>query len=298
MVPVYNSTETLDALYHATDAAIDKNKYSFEIVFVDDHGKKESWKKLEEIKQQYPDTVRIIRLSKNFGQNSATLCGIDHSKGEYIVTIDDDMEFHPNDIPLLLKKMEADNDDVVYGVFEKGPKKSMRTIGRRILFFLLSKFENGGNIGSSFRLIKRNIVEKINQHNQDHLFINQIISWYTNDIDYVKVSHHKRKDGKSGYTVGKLIGIGLKLLFYYSSFPLKILIYFSFLTAIISFVFAAYYFIQQLTVGSEPGYSSVIVSIFAGTSIIMLGIGVLSIFVNRIYNSRIKKPNYSIKKFQ
>jgi hypothetical protein len=163
---------------------------------------------------------------------------------------------------------------------------------------LLNKFENGRSVGSSFRLIKRNIVERINHHNQDHLFINQIISWYTSDIAYQLVSHHPRKHGKSGYTVKKLLGIGLRLVFYYTNFPLKMIIYISFVTAVVTFGFAMYYLIQQLTIGSEPGYSSVIVAIFAGTSMIMLGIGVLAVFVNRIYDSRIKKPNYSIKKVQ
>lgn len=298
VVPVYNSTETLAELYVAICESVDYSKYNLEVIFVDDHGSNESWKRLEEIKENNTNSVKIIRLSKNFGQNSSTLCGIDHAAGEMVITIDDDMEFHPKDIVELLKKADENNSDVVYGVFNKAPKKSLRAFGRRILFFLLNKLENGATIGSSFRLIKRNIVEKINHHNQDHLFINQIISWYTSDIDYVNVEYHQRKDIKSGYTFRKLLSIGLKLVFYYTSFPLKLIIWFSFLTAIVSFGFAVYYFIQKITVGTLVGYSSLIVSIFVATSIIMLGIGVLAIFVNRIYNSRIKKPNYSIKKIK
>jgi hypothetical protein len=167
-----------------------------------------------------------------------------------------------------------------------------------MLFFILERFENGANVGSSFRLIKKHVVEKINYHNQDHLFINQIISWYTSDIDYVTIEKTTRADIKSGYSMPKLIGIGLRLLFYYTSFPLRLIIYFSFLTAVVSFSFAVYYFIQKITVGTLQGYSSMIVAIFVGTSVIMFSIGVLSIFVNRIYNTRVKKPNYSIKKMK
>lgn len=298
VVPVYNSTGTLTELFSAIQESIDRSKYALEVIFVDDHGTNESWKHLEEIKSNHPSMVKIIRLSKNFGQNSSTLCGIDHAKGDIVITIDDDMEFHPKDIAELLRKAEENNSDVVYGVFTKAPKKSLRAFGRRILLFTMNKMENGATIGSSFRLIKRNIVEKINHHNQDHLFINQIISWYTSDIDYVNVEYQQRKDVKSGYTFGKLLGIGFKLVFYYTSFPLKMIIYFSFLTAIVSFIFATYYFIQKITVGTQSGYTSLIVSIFVATSIIMIGIGVLAIFVNRIYNSRIKKPNYSVKKIK
>ena len=298
VVPVYNSSATLEELFAEICLSIDPTKYHLEVIFVDDHGNIESWEKLEDLKKHHPDKVKIIRLSKNFGQNSSTLCGIDHANGEIVITIDDDMEFHPKDITLLIQKADENQSDVVYGIFEKAPQKSIRSIGRRFLFFFLNRVENGASIGSSFRLMRRSVVDKINHHNQDHLFINQIISWYTSDIDYVNVEYQKRKDVESGYTFGKLINIGLKLVFYYTSFPLKVIIYFSFLTAITSFVFAAYYFIQKVTVGTMVGYSSMIVYLFVGTSIIMLGIGVLAVFVNRIYNSRIKRPNYSIKKMR
>lgn len=296
VVPVYNSANTLEKLCSLIIESINQSIYDLELIFVDDHGGLNTWEKLTEIKNKYPTIVKIIRLSKNFGQNSSTLCGIDASKGDIVITIDDDLEFHPQDINILLQKAEENGSDVVYGVLKKAPRGSVRSIGRKFLFFLLNKMENGANIGSSFRLINRHIVEKINHHNQDHLFINQIISWYTSDVDYVLVEYHHQPNGKSGYTIGKLVKIGLRLVFYYTSFPLKVVIYFSFLSALVSFVFALFYLIQKITIGTMAGYSSLIISLFVATSIIMMSIGVLSVFVNRIYNSRIKRPNYSIKK--
>jgi glycosyltransferase involved in cell wall biosynthesis len=298
VVPVYNSAATLHELYRAIMESIDTEMYQPEIIFVDDHGVPEVWQKLEELKQQHPTRVKIIRLAKNFGQNNATLCGIDYAMGDWVITIDDDLEFDPKYINDLLQKADETGADVVYGVFKKQPGVSFRSLGRKFLFFILDRFENGANVGSSFRLIKKHVIEKINYHNQDHLFINQIISWYTSDIDYVTIEKTQRAGVKSGYSIPKLIGIGLRLLFYYTSFPLRLIIYFSFLTALVSFSFAVYYFIQKVTVGTLEGYSSMIVSIFVGTSVIMFSLGVLSIFVNRIYNTRVKKPNYSIKKIR
>lgn len=298
VVPVYNSAATLHELYQAIMDAIDQQVYELEIIFVDDHGVPEVWQKLKEIKQEHPTRVKIIRLAKNFGQNNATLCGIDHALGDWVITIDDDLEFDPKYINHLLQKAHETEADVVYGVFKKQPGFSIRTLGRKVLFFVLDRFENGANVDSSFRLIKKHVVEKINYHNQDHLFINQIISWYTSDVEYVVIEKTERVGVKSGYSMSKLIGIGLRLLFYYTSFPLRLIIYFSFLSALVSLGFAVYYFIQKVTVGTLQGYSSMIVSIFVGTGIIMFSIGVLSIFVNRIYNTRVKKPNYSIKKMK
>jgi glycosyltransferase involved in cell wall biosynthesis len=296
VVPVYNSSSSLNELVKLIHDSIDRNFYELELILVDDHGNLETWEKLEEIKKQYSNTVRIIRLSKNFGQNNATLCGIDQSKGEMVITIDDDLQFDPQYIPQLIKKAEENNSDVVYGTFAKSKGLSLRNVGRNGLFFILRKFENNANPGSSFRLIRKHIVERINFHSQDHLFINQIISWYTSDISYATIEKSDRKNGKSGYSIFQLVGIGLKLIFYYTSIPIRLVVYFAFLTSMVSLVFAIYYFIQKITVDSVPGYSSVIVSIFAATSVIMAGIGVLGIYVNRIYNTRIRKPNYSIKK--
>jgi glycosyltransferase involved in cell wall biosynthesis len=296
VIPVYNSGAMLDELTRMVIQSMDRTEYGLEIIFVDDHSEAATWEKLEQLKKLYPETIRIIRLAKNFGQNNATLCGIDHAKGDWVVTIDDDLQFDPKHIPLLIQSANDHASDVVYGVFPRSKSFSLRTLGRNFLFFMLKKLENNANLGSSFRLISKHIVEKINFHNQDHLFINQIITWYTSDITYVTVEKSDRKNGRSGYSLFKLFCIGLKLIFYYTSIPIRLIIYFSFLTSLVSFGFAAYYFIQKITVGTMVGYSSVIVSIFAGTSVIMAGVGVLGIYVNRIYNTRIKKPNYSIKR--
>lgn len=298
VVPVYNSVETLEELVKELLNHVKPHTDLREIILVDDYSKKPTIEKLKEVKKQFPELIKIIRLSKNFGQNNATLCGIDHAQGEFVVTIDDDMDFHPKDILQLIDKAKEEDLDVVYGVYKKSSGFSLRSIGRKSLFFVLNRFEQGFNVGSSFRLISRNVVNRINHHNQDHLFINQIISWYTQDVGYVKLDKQEKRQSKSGYSIGGLVTIGFRLMFYYTSLPLKLIIYFSFITAIISFGFGLYYFIQKITVGSLAGYSSLIISLFAATSVIMLGIGVLSLFVNRIYNSRVKRPNYSIKRIK
>src|SRR5688572_10623309 len=168
VVPVYDSGSTLDELVQLIHHSVDGNHYNLEVILVDDHGNMDTWKKLEEIKRYYSGTVHIIRLSKNFGQNNTTLCGIDQSKGELVITIDDDLQFDPKYIPELIKTAEENAADVVYGNFPKAKGLSLRNWGRSFLFFILRTFEKNANLGSSFRLIRRHIVEKINLHNQDH----------------------------------------------------------------------------------------------------------------------------------
>lgn len=296
VVPVYNSTGVLAELCREIRNVCLGEQWSYEILLVDDRGKDEVWQHMKEIKQEHGAGVRIIRLSKNFGQNNATLCGIDHALGEWIVTIDDDMEYHPENIKSMMQLADEKNADVVYGFYKSSAPFSLKQLGRKTMLYLLKKAENGGNLGSSFRLIHTRIAEKLRQHSQDHLFINQVISWYTGDVEYYPVERKNNAQKPSGYSTWKLLGIGIRLIFFYTSLPLKLIIYFSFLAACVSFGFALFYFIQKLTLGAELGYTSIIVSIFLGTSIMMVAIGVLAIFVNRIYQSRIRRPHYFVKR--
>jgi len=295
VVPVYNSQDTLYDLLQGIMNAVNRKMYNLEVIFVDDYSNIIVWSKLKELKSQFPDIIHIVRLTRNFGQNNATLCGLELAKGEWVITIDDDLEFDPADIPKLLQTALYANSDVVYGVV-KHKGLNARSLGRRLLFFVLRRFENGANLGSSFRVIHRSIINHILQHNQDHIFINQLISWYTKDVEYVEIIKSEKYKKRSGYNFFSLIRMGLRIIFYYTSLPIKLVVYFSFLVAIICLVFAFYYVIQKLTIGTLQGYSSMIVAVFASTAIIMISIGVLGIFVNRIYNNRIKKPNYSVKR--
>lgn len=293
VVPVYRSVETLEPLYTGICAVMTDLKLSYEVIFVEDSGEDASWFELLRLKELHGDHISCIRLSRNFGQNSATLCGIDEAKGEKVITIDDDLETNPSEIKKLILFHNESQADVVYGKYAEQNTSWIRRVGAKLVKKLFTRSQGGSSIGSSFRLIDRHIVEKIRFHSQDHLFINQIIGWYTLNAKFVEVKHSPRQAGKSGYSLWKLIILSLRLLIYYTSLPLKLMVLLCALTSVAIVVMTVYYVYFQLETGTT--IDIFMISVLAAMTIIAASIAVFGVYINRIYASRVKKPNYAIK---
>lgn len=294
VIPVYNSQDTISDVCTIIQNKMHEMSWDFEIILVDDHSNTETKKITESLKEKFKDKMQLFRLAKNFGQNSATLCGIANAKGNLVVTLDDDLDYRPEEVIPIIQAFMQSEADVIYG-FQKN-SSTIRKWGRNIIaYFLYQSKESYSTLGSSFRVMSKDIADKVKKHAQDHAFINQIISWYTSDIAYYEISKTPKRKSKSGYSILELIKIGLRLIFFYSSFPLKAIMFFSFISALISFVIGLYYLIIKLSKGAPLGYTSTIVSILFGSSLILFSIGVLAAFIKRIYEARIKKPNFSIK---
>lgn len=289
VIPVFKSTDSLIELQKSIDAFMKKRAYQYESIFVEDSGSKASWQVLVKLKEEYPLQVKIVQLSRNYGQNGATLCGLDLSSGFQVITIDDDLQYHPNEIEKLIQKKKENNLDVVYGSPKKNNVSFLRKYGGALIKLLFSKSQGGSSVGSSFRLLDQSIVAKLKNHAQDHLFINQVITWYTTQFGFVEIEHNPRSNGKSGYSLFNLIGISIRLLFYYSSFPLKLLS----LIGILGFLFLLagsfyHYFNHSIT------WNDFLIQF--SLSIILGGIGLLAVYLSRIFSSRVPKPTYSVRK--
>lgn len=292
IVPVYNSVDSLEKIYLGVELLMKELNHSFEVIFVEDNGKEESWVKLLDLQKRFPSTISIIKLTKNFGQNGATLCGIDFANGEKLITIDDDLQINPTEIKKLILHQNSYHSDIVYGIYKNENLGLIKKWGSNFVKSLFLKSEGGSSIGSSFRLINSNITKYLKRHSQDHLFINQIITWYTSDIQYVEIDHNLRPEGNSGYSFLKLVKIGLRLIFFYSSIPLKIMIAVCVIFSVIAFLLAGFYIYKHFVFGEGLGFL-VIVSI--AISLILASISTIGIYLNRIYSSRVRKPSYAIK---
>ena len=294
VVPVYRSVETLAPLYERTAAVLQKHGLSFEVLFVEDGGPIESWKALLRLKKQYPDTVTIIRLGRNYGQNAATVCGITNARGARVVTIDDDLQTPPEEISKLLHAYDEWNSEVIFGVVAKQQNPLIKRLGSTFIKKIFDLVD-GADLGSSFRHIDSDLKKKLVQQNHDQLFLNQVIHWYTDDIRKVEVEHDMRSEGKSGYSLLGLVGIAFRLIFFYTDFPLRAMTVIGLLIAVTCFGFGIYFVYEKLVIGTEAGFASIITSIFFTTGIIMLCLSILGAYISRIYADRIRKPVYSIK---
>lgn len=297
VIPVYNSEHTLEELFQRVKTFFENfdPQVSFELIFVDDFSKDGSWEVLKKLKKKNPHVVKIIRFAKNYGQHNALLCGLRHSSGNRAITMDDDLQHAPEDINLLIKTMEETNADLVYGI-GGGKHSPTRRIGSK-LYKKSSKYIDGKyGEGSSFRLMDSSLLKKISNHHQHFVFIEELLFWYTEDIELVPVGHYPRKFGKSGYSANKIFRQIVNISINYSNWPLKLMIYGGAVFSLISFLLGVYFILKKIIFDSVvPGFTALIVAIFFSTSLLLLCFGIVGKYLNNIYDVLNEKPAYSIK---
>ena len=298
IVPVYNSELTLRELFEDINRVFYQLNLRHEIIFVEDGSRDNSWKVLTEIKNSDPEKVRAIKFSKNFGQHNATFCGLEHARGICIITIDDDLQVKPDEIRKLITAYSEKSSDLVYGYFSNKKHSLLRNIGSKLLKSSGKFFNDSPGEGSSFRLFSKELSDKIITHSQNFVFIDELLLWYTDDIAFVKVDHHRRKNNQSGYSNMKLFKLTANLIIYYSALPLKIMIWGGFTFSVITFLIGLRFIIRKIFFHHPPpeGYTSIIVTVLFSTSIIIFSLGIIGEYLNRIYMVQNKKPPYSIKK--
>jgi len=296
IVPVYNSESTLEELFVRTKTVFETMGKPFEIVFVDDCSQDKSWEILTSLKKQYPALIIAIRLSRNFGQHNAVFCGLEHAQGSLMITMDDDIQVPPEEIPKLIVSFDEKDADLVYGYFGKKKHSLFRNFGS---FFIKKSsrllLQSPGQ-GSSFRLFTSELAKNILKHNQHFMYIDELLLWYTGNIAFVLVDHQKRTFSHSGYSTWKLMKLSFNIVIYYTAVPLRIMTYGGFILSILSFILAIRFIINKLIHDVPLGYTSLIVAILFSTSIIMLCLGMIGEYLTRIYQVQNKKPPYSIKK--
>jgi glycosyltransferase involved in cell wall biosynthesis len=293
-VPVYNSEGSLKELCDRIIAAL--QSYTFEIILVDDASTDYSWQVIMTIKKEYPAIIKAIRLSENYGQHKALICAFSHCRGAYIVTIDDDLQFDPQDILKLIQKQQESSAEVVYGIFKNNEHSYIRRLGSNSIKQYSKHKDNNNWNGSHFRLISKDIITTIiSEYRNVFIFIDEVLHWITVSFATVEVQHYPRKVGKSSYTFGKLVKLYLNLLTDYSAIPLKVMIYSGFVFSIISFLVGLYFLYRKLMYAVPLGYTSVIVAITFCSGIIVLFLGVIGQYLYKIYASQQNKPLYNIK---
>jgi glycosyltransferase involved in cell wall biosynthesis len=296
IVPVYNSELSLPELVERLDKVLNETGKRFELIFIDDGSQDKSWNVLQELKKQYPEKLTAVRLAKNFGQHSATFCGFTYASGNYIITIDDDLQSPPEEIPKLIKQMEESDAELVYGISPRKKHSLLRNLGslyfKKMSSFFLGKREEG----SSFRLISKNITDKIIVNQKYFVYIDEILNWYTDYVRLVTVEHHKRKYKRTGYSNWKIWGLLANLMFYYTIAPLKLMVFGGLIFSVFFFILSMYFIYRKIIHDVPLGYTSVIVAILFSTSLILLSLGVIGEYLSRIYNVQNQKPLYSVKK--
>jgi undecaprenyl-phosphate 4-deoxy-4-formamido-L-arabinose transferase len=216
IIPSFNGGEALRVLTQKINETL-SGKYSYELLFIFDDGTKRTWQIIKELRSEYPDYIKAYRLARNYGQHRAILFGFSRALGDFVVTIDEDMQHNPADILKLVKKQKDDNYDIVYGKFTNLQHNRIRKIISAILrevmnHFIPNLYENY----SPYRLIRRDIARRSLSTVCTYIFIDDFLSRITQNIAFVNIDHYKRMEGESSYKFIKLVKHGIFILLAYS----------------------------------------------------------------------------------
>jgi polyisoprenyl-phosphate glycosyltransferase len=295
IVPVFNSDSTLQELFSRIKSVFGKIGKTFEVVFVDDGSDDNSWTVVKDLKKEHGELIHAAKLTKNFGQHNAILCGISLSQGNAIITIDDDLQVPPEEIPALIDLYHSGGHELVYGIFYKKHHALWRNMGSMFIKKYSQIIKKRKGKGSAFRIFSGSISKQLLSHQQEFVYIDELLLWYTDDIGFVKVQHDPRKEKKSGYTFSRIFNLMFNLMIYYTALPLKMMVYGGFISSILTFFVGVYFIVKKVYFHAPHGYTSIIVAILFSTSVIILSLGIIGEYLHRIYKMQNQKPPYSIK---
>ena len=295
IVPVYNSEPSLSDLNNRLVSVL-KNlvEDKFEIIFVNDGSTDSSWSILKQFAANQNNIV-AINLTRNFGQHNALMCGFKLARGSYIITIDDDLQIPPEEMVKLFQAIQ-EGHDVVYGIYGKKEHSIFRNFGSKLIQFVFRKTFNVDFEISAFRIMTKQIVEKMLSYEKSFSFIDGLIVWHSTCIHNISVAHNPRQYGISGYSLKKLLILALNMLTNFSIVPLQIASLSGIVFAFSGF-FLGFFFLLKKLIYDIPvsGFTStvVILTIFSGVQ--LLTVGILGEYIGRIHINVNNRPQYAIR---
>jgi undecaprenyl-phosphate 4-deoxy-4-formamido-L-arabinose transferase len=299
VIPVYNSTATLPELLERLTLVLADRAGAYEVVAVDDASRDDSWAVLEALQERH-DHLVAIAMSRNFGQHAALLAGIRAARYDRIVTMDDDLQHRPEDIPTLLDALTADVD-VVYGQSVEEEHGFWRSLSSRIVKSALAAAVGSEMAGksSAFRAFRTRLRDAFSAVDDPYVSLDVLLSWATTRVAAVPVEMNKREQGASNYTFRSLVRHASNMLTGFSLLPLRIVVAMGFFMALVgagllAFVVGSFIF-RGDTIPGFPFLASVI-AIFGGTQ--LLALGVLGEYLGRVHFRSMHRPAYLIREYR
>jgi len=296
VVPVYNSRDTLVQLCGRLETVLASIAERHELILVNDGSSDGSWDVVMMLSERYP-WVRGLDLMRNYGQHNALLCGIREAKHEVIVTLDDDLQHPPEEIPVLIARL-LEGYDVVYGTPLSHPHSLGRNLASRLTKFALQSAMGAQTAGqvSAFRVLRRSVCSAFAKYSNTFVSIDVLLTWGTQRFSAVAVRHDPRLSGVSHYTFAKLVRHALNMITGYSTLPLQLasMIGFGFTIFGIGVLFYVLgrYFLEGGSIAGFPFLASII-AIFSGAQLFALGI--MGEYLARIHTRTLDRPSYMLR---
>jgi len=294
--PVYKAEKIIPQLVQSIEENISKLSLEYEIILVEDHSPDDSWKAIKDICKENQKVIGI-QLSRNFGQHNAITAGLTHAGGDWVIVMDCDLQDRPEEIPKLYKKAQEGFDIVLAKRFKR-KDSFFKKLSSKLFYGIFAYLTNTRQDPSiaNFGIYHKKVIEAVLKMGDYIRVFPILIQWVGFKNTSIEVKHSAREDGKSTYSWGKLLNLAFSMIFSFSEKPLIIGLKVGGMIVILSFLFGIYnlilYFQGDIT---RPGYASIIISIWFLSGLIIIFMGLIGLYIGKIFEKVKSRPNYIIK---
>jgi len=300
VIPIHNEEANIPLLLARLKSVMDALERPYEIICVDDGSTDRSLEMLLQALRENPN-LKVVELTRNYGQHPAVMAGFSQSKGEIVITLDADLQNPPEEIPRLVKTMEEGNYEVIGTVrrvrkdsyFRVLASKAINILTRRITGIKMSDW------GCMLRAYRQSVVEKMVAYAEQATFVPALATVFAKRITEIEVAHEERHGGKTNYPLRKLINLQFDLVSSFSNLPLKVLLYGGIIMSFLGFAFGLTLIIARLYFGAAwaaQGVFTLFALLFFFIGMQFFALGVLGEYLDRIYREVRKRPSFVIQK--
>lgn len=297
VIPIYNEADGISELHQRLTSAVKPLVNDYELIFVNDGSKDESFRKLKTL-SRLDKSVKFISFSRNFGHQIAVTAGLNHAQGQAVVIIDGDLQDPPEAIEDLYKKYQ-EGYKVVYAKRRRREGETFfKKTTAKLFYRILSKITSIDipiDTGD-FRIMDKAVVEQLKLMPEPNKFLRGQIAWIGFKQTFIEFDRNERKYGETGYSVGKMFGFALDGITSFSNFPLRMASILGFFVSGLAFLFILYalfgYFVLDRNV---TGWTSLIISVLFIGGIQLVSIGIIGEYISRIQQNVNQRPLYIIE---
>ena len=302
IVPCYNEQDNVEAFHDACRAAFDGCIASYELIFVNDGSRDDTWARLTALQERADVPVKLIDFSRNFGKEAAMYAGMQRAEGEFVTVIDADLQQPPEKALEMVRFLEANPDFDAVAAYQDARREGRFTALCKKLFYHV--IDAACDIpfkadASDFRTLRRSVVQAILSMGEYHRFSKGIFSWVGFRTHYLPYTVQPRHAGKTSWSFIKLCRYAVEGIVSFSTFPLRIATVTGALMAFMSLIYILIVVIKKLAYGiAVPGYATIVVLILFTGGLQMIMLGIIGQYIARIYIQSKQRPLYIARDYR
>lgn len=296
IVPIYSCKNCLHELYERLKQSLSKITNNYEIIMINDSSPDEPWELITQLSKK-DSRVKGINFSRNFGQHYAIIAGLEYSTSDWIVVMDCDLQDKPEEIIKLYKEVSL-GFDIVFAQRKDRKDSFFKRLGSKIFYKLLGYLTDTKQDPSiaNFGIYNRKSILAVLSMNDKLKYFPVMIKWVGFKSSIIAIEHSSRQEGKSSYSLSKLISLSIDVMLSFSDKPLKLAVKLGFIISSISLTLSLFIFVRALITGyTIPGWASTIMSIWFLSGLIIFVLGIVGIYIGKTFDQSKDRPAFIIK---